>query len=143
MYCKVTCILVQWYSNLTSVVRWNSSLSYSFSVKSGVRQGGVLSPHLFAIYVDDLILSLRQLKVGCHIADLFVACIVYADDICLLAPSRSGLQLLLDTCESYGLSWCLSYNPSKSKVLHFGKDTFSPQIMMYGSSLNFTKEYKY
>ena len=135
-------LLVYWYSNLTSVVRWNSSLSYSFSVRSGVRQGGVLSPHLFAIYVDDLILSLRRLN-GCHIADIFLACIVYADDICLLAPSRSALQLLLDTCESYGLSWCLSYNPSKSKVLHFGKDTFSPQIMMYGKSLNFTKEYKY
>ena len=136
-------LLIYWYSNLTSVVKWNGSYSFSFSVGSGVRQGGVLSPHLFAIYVNDLILQLRKLNVGCYIVDIFVACIVYADDICLLAPCRSSLQLLLDTCESYGLSWCLSYSPSKSKLMHFGKVETKPTITMYGNSLDYTREYKY
>ena len=136
-------LLIYWYSTLTSIVKWNNSYSFSFTVKSGVRQGGVLSPHLFAIYVDDLILLLRKLRVGCHIIDLFLACFVYADDICLLAPCRSALQLLLDTCESYGLSWCLSYNPSKSKVMSFGKNSVSPPFTMYGNSLDFVQEYKY
>ena len=61
----------------------------------------------------------------------------------LLAPCRSALQLLLDTCESYGLSWCLSYNPSKSKVMSFGKNSVSPPFTMYGNSLDFVQEYKY
>ena len=91
----------------------------------GVRQGGVLSTHLFALYIDDLIKELRKLKNGCYIIDVFLACIVYADDICLLAPCRSALELLLNTCETYGLQWCLSYNPSKSKVMFFGKGTQS------------------
>ena len=136
-------LLIYWYSNLTSVVKWNGSYSYSFPVKSGVRQGGVLSPHLFSLYVDDLIISLRKLYVGCHIVDLFVACIVYADDICLLAPSRSALQLMLDTCESYGINWCLSYNPTKSKIMLFGKQTVNPRFSMYGSPLDFAIEYNY
>ena len=101
-------LLIYWYSNLTSVVKWNGVLSKPFRVLSGVRQGGVLSPHLFAIYVNDLILKLRETKNECYIADVFLACIVYADDICLLAPCRSALQKLIDNCESYGILWCLS-----------------------------------
>ena len=72
---------------------------------------------VFAIYIDDLIVKLRSLKNGCYIADIFLACIVYADDICLLAPTRSAMQLLLNTCEEYGISWCLTYNPKKTKVM--------------------------
>ena len=74
-------LIIYWYANLTSLVRWNNVHSESFRVPSGVRQGGVLSPHLFAIYMDDLILKLRVLKNSCHIANLFLSCIVYADDI--------------------------------------------------------------
>ena len=103
-------ILIYWYLNLTSVVKWNGCFSFSFTVQSGVRQGGVLSPHIFAIYVDDLISALQKLNVGCHIIDIFLACIVYADDICLLAPCRSSLQLLLDT----GFSLCITYKPTRS-----------------------------
>ena len=136
-------LLIYWYSNLTSMVKWNGVTSYSFDVRSGVRQGGVLSPHLFAIYIDDLIVELRNLEVGCHILDLFVAAIVYADDICLLAPSRSALQTLLDKCESYGLSWCLSYNPRKSKVMIFGKKCQTVPLRMYNNDLEVVNEYKY
>ena len=134
-------LLIYWYSNLTSMVRWDCAYSFSFSVPSGVRQGGVLSPHLFAVYVDDLILALRKLNVGCHIIDLFLSCIVYADDICLIAPSRSALQLLLDTCEHYRLLWCLSYNPSKSGIMRFGTDVSRPMFTMYGIVLDYTQEH--
>ena len=74
---------------------------------------------------------------------MFLACIVYADDICLLAPCRSALQLLLNTCETYGLQWCLSYNPLKSKVMFFGKGNQSSTFTMYGKNLEFVDRYKY
>ena len=52
-----------------SSVRWNGEFSRAFTVRSGVRQGGVLNLHLFAIYVDDLIANLRRLKVGCTLVE--------------------------------------------------------------------------
>ena len=136
-------LLIYWYSNLTSVVKWNNNFSSPFCVPSGVRQGGVLSPYLFVVYMDDLFQILRNMKHGCHILDLFVACIMYADDICLLAPCRSALQSLLDACENYGNTWCITYNPLKCKLMAFGSRITLPSISMYGKSLEFVDEYKY
>ena len=136
-------LIIYWYSNMTSVVKWNGKFSQSFRVFTGVRQGGVLSPHLFSVYVDDLIAKLRTLKNGCHIANVFLACLVYADDILLLAPCRSAMQILLSTCEDYGFSWCLTYNPSKTKVMVFGKNPDTPSLFMYGNLLEYVHEYKY
>ena len=72
-------------------VRWNSSWSNIFSVHSGVRQGSVLSPLLFAIYVDD-IGKLSDGKAGIYV-------VLYAYDILLLSPSVSKVQKLLAACE--------------------------------------------
>ena len=131
------------YSNLTSSVRWNGHYSRTFAVQSGVRQGGVLSPHLFAIYVDDLIVKLRKLKVGCHISNEFLAALVYADNFCLMAPSRTALQILLDTCVDYGKEWCITYNPKKSKIMLFGKTDHCLPLKMYEKDLEVVNEYKY
>ena len=49
--------------------------------------------------------ELRNSGVGCHLADLFVAVILYADDLTLMAPSRSAMQKLLDVCEEYSSRW--------------------------------------
>ena len=66
-------------------MRCINSLSPLFSVTNGVRQGGVLSPILFTVYLDDLLSSLKN-GIGCHWDGLFVGAAFYADDIAPLAP---------------------------------------------------------
>jgi len=90
-------LLKNWYSRLSCMVRWNSKLGTAFPILCGVRQGGILSPFLFAIYVDDLISSLRQCGYGVYIGTLFVRCVVYADDIVLLSVSCFDLPKI-DGC---------------------------------------------
>ena len=46
-------ILVYWLSNLKSRCRWNEAFSEYFSVPSGIKQGGILSPGLFTVYIND------------------------------------------------------------------------------------------
>ena len=61
----------------------------------GVRQGGVLSPALFAVYVDDIIERLNDSKLGCFIGDHYLGCIMYADDLILISVSVSILQQMI------------------------------------------------
>ena len=60
-----------------------------FNVRNGVKQGGVLSPLLFAIYTDSLLKRLEDSGVGCHMGGHFTGTLAYADDITLLSPSMS------------------------------------------------------
>jgi len=54
-------------------VLWNGVYSQNFPVVNGVKQGGIRSPVLFCIYIDDLLLTLRQTGVGCFwVAGLWV-----------------------------------------------------------------------
>ena len=57
-------IIMCWYCKCTAVVRWDNVLSQRFIIQAGVRQGGVLSPYLFALYIDSLIQSLAEWQNG-------------------------------------------------------------------------------
>ena len=47
-------MLLYWQTYEDFIVRWNNTLSSSFKLSNGVRQGGILSPRLFSVYIDDL-----------------------------------------------------------------------------------------
>ena len=81
-----------WYGNLQCQVKWNNTLGESFAVLCSVRQGGVLSPVLFAVYDNDLIPELKRSGYGIHVGSLFIGCVLYDHDIVLLSASCYGLQ---------------------------------------------------
>ena len=65
-----------WYLNMEYNVKWSKVYSDSFPVKCGTKQGGILSPDFFAIYLNDLINLLKATGVGCHITRRFIACLL-------------------------------------------------------------------
>jgi len=73
-------------------VKQKNNLSCLCSVKSGIRQGGILSSLPFNIYADLLISALRLPDLGCHIGDCYVGCIAYADDLILLSGSLTQFR---------------------------------------------------
>ena len=100
-------------------VRWDHSLSESFHVSNGIRQGGVLSPVLFAVYLDGLLEELADSGCGCYWRNLFAGAFCYADDIVLLAPCASALRMMLNICCSYASHHGLKFNPEKSQLICF------------------------
>ena len=107
------------YEQQTAWVKWGKVKSRTFGIVNGTRQGSVLSPALFAIYMDDLIVKLRKAGVGCHLGGVFTGVVGYADDLLLMAPSRSAMETMLKICEEYAeqnnLEFSTDPNPAKSK----------------------------
>ena len=60
------------YEGLTTKVKWMGGLSDSFQVKQGVRQGGVLSTHLYKLFLQDLLLELEHNAIGLHLGNIYV-----------------------------------------------------------------------
>jgi hypothetical protein len=107
------------YLNQELCIRWNGIVSDRFPVSNGVKQGGVMSPLLFGIYLDSLILKLRKCGYGCYIGPHFVGCLAYADDLVILSPTIQGLKHMLDMCRNFSEDFKVTFNGTKSQYIIF------------------------
>ncbi len=87
------------YTSQCLQVRLGNVMSEKVGAVNGVKQGGVLSPNLFAIYMDELLIRLKKSHVGCHIGNVFVAALAYSDDVTLICPTLKSLNILIKICE--------------------------------------------
>ena len=69
-------------------VKWGGTKSSIFSIVNGTRQGSILSTGLFALCMDDLLVELRPLGIGCHVAGVYMGAFGFCDDLLLLAPQE-------------------------------------------------------
>ena len=94
-------VVLDLYTSQSVAASWNGCTSNPFSVINGVRQGGVLSPILFNVYMGESIDKLKMNDVGCHIGRQFTGAFCYADDLTLLSPTIRGLQKMLNVCDDF------------------------------------------
>ena len=137
-------IIINWYCNLRCRVKWGEEFSGWFFIRAGVRQGGILSPDFYSIYVDELLYELQKSKIGCYYGIYFAAALFYADDMALLAPSLRGLESLLSICGNYCTEWDIGLNPKKSKCLYFGnRTTITHNVTLNNSVIEWVDEWPY
>ena len=89
-------LLLYMYINQKLQVRWNDIVSNRFNVNNGVRQGGVMSPLLFGVYMDGLLNKLKEQGKGCYMGQQLCGAAGYADDMILLCPTSAGLRKMID-----------------------------------------------
>ncbi|CAG2248147.1 unnamed protein product [Mytilus edulis] len=119
------------YHKVQSCVKVNGNLTQWFDVQCGLKQGCVLSPILFNIFINNLVNEVKSLNVGIPIEEEKICILLYADDIVLLAENESDLQMLLNVLHM----WChkndISVNMSKSKIIHFRPPSFPRSIYTF------------
>jgi hypothetical protein len=139
-------ILMDMYARQTIQTSWLGTKSDKFTCQNGVRQGGILSPLLYSVYNDVLLTKLKEAGYGCWIANHFYGALSYADDLCVLSPTVSGLQHMLNLCEEYGAKYEVLFNPKKTHCMRFSRDIYSckfPQLKLCGQQLNWVENVKY
>ena len=98
-------LLAYVYEEQAGCVRWDDIRSSEFSITNGTRQGSVLSPTLFSVYLDDLLKELRHLGLGCHVGGVWVGAAGYADDL-ILQKDTIYFSLQIQTLANLSLSVC-------------------------------------
>ena len=140
-------LLLSWYTTQKLVVRWGGTLSDSFGMANGIRQGSCLSPHLFNVYVDQLNYQLRNSGVGCHIANKCVNNLSYADDMVLLTPDAKSLNELLKICEEFAREYHITYSIMKTEamlILPRGTKLDNPPLIyLNGCVIGYVDRFRY
>ena len=138
-------LIAAWYSKCYVQVRWGNVLSDPFTVKAGVRQGGILSPFLFAVYIDSLIHKLKCSGHGLYICNVFLGCLLYADDVFLISHCVCVMQKMLDICSCVAEELDMRFNASKSFAMRVGIrcNVFCAPLYLDGSVVNYSREVKY
>ena len=109
------------YKETTYQIKFQDGLSGPISAIAGVKQGCVLSPLLFKIFLSDLPGIFDSACDPVQLYDTKISCLLYADDLILLSESPNGLQLCLNKLDIYCNKWNLEVNISKTKIMVFNK----------------------
>ena len=125
------------YTTQSFRVKWCSHITELTRASNGVKQGGVMSPLLFTLYIDVLLCRLQNSGYGCHIGNIFCGAMGYADDVILLAPTVTAMKHMLEICTQYGIEYSVLFNPDKTKFIHINNlnCNISPNILLMGKPI--------
>ena len=130
-------LIKSWYTNPESVVKHAGTLSHSFRVHRGVRQGSVLSPMLFLVVMDSLLHHLHTSELGLSINGLTISSAAHADDIRSTSNSITDLQKQGEIIEQFALDNALKLNVTKTKLIKSSARAYSPEeIQLTGQSIS-------
>ena len=132
------------YDNVQAQVKFGDIETDFFDVSVGVKQGCVLSPVLFSIFINEFTKVLKKHDIGVRIHNVCVGSLFWADDIVLIANDESELNIMLSLAAEFATNWQLQFNHSKSNVLIVGQRINNTKLWKLGNKqISEVDSYKY
>ena len=133
------------YTSDKACVKISNKYTEVFGINQGVRQGCVLSPLLFNIFLADLAKNLDSVKGKVKVNDSEISALFWADDILILSDSEAGLREMIRTLGEYSVQNKMEINTDKTKVMIFNKTGRLLRRSYYinGIQLENVRSYKY
>jgi hypothetical protein len=116
--------------------------------------GGVLSPLLFCIYIDNLLESLQEMELCVKIGKVSIDVLAYADDILIITHTKLNMQLMLNKLSELGEELEIKFNPNKSVYMVFNpiayrtknelkEDSWNGNLLLAGKKIDEVNVIKY
>ena len=145
----IVLFLMHYLRNQRARIIWKSERGEYIQIEKGVRQGGILSPFLFKLYIDDVLNDICNSNIGCMLGIKRINILAYADDLVLIAQSKEQLEKLYEILCKGMTDLELSINKNKTKCIifkqkhiktNFGDSTY---IRLVDDNFEIVKQYKY
>jgi hypothetical protein len=142
---KIINVLENWFSKSCTTIKWNNIFSKRVPLLTGVKQGGILSPLLFSLFVDVVLTKLEQSCLGCFIGQNCWNSYMYADDLILLSITVTDLQKMLNLCADVFSNLDLPINVSKCHCLRIGPrcNVDCSPLSIEGEAIHWVESTKY
>ena len=117
---RIWLALYKYYNATKAFVQTDDEYSETFNTSTGVKQGGPISPLLFAIYVDEMLIEISKIPGICRIGDEITGVLAYADDTMILAENVEAMNNAIKVVENYCQEFEIKINEAKSQLIVFG-----------------------
>ena len=144
---KIISLLVFWYTNQKMCVSWGGQLSRTFYMSNGIKQGSLISPYIFNVYVECLNDMLNNSGLGCCIGTNPLNNLSWADDLVILSPSSHAMQDMLKICDNFAKEHLMIFNTKKTKCMLFPSSQTpifkKPITVLSGKRLEYVDSFTY
>ena len=143
---RVTDFIRATYKDMSGEVKVGEVLSEPFGMTCGLRQGCVLSPLLFSLYINSLVEKLKAAGVGVECRGRLVSALLYADDAVLFAKDKEGMRVSLGVLSEWCKQWAVEINVDKCGVMHMrrrGVKRTGEKFHVDSKRIEVVEEYKY
>jgi hypothetical protein len=108
------------YKDMKGSIKIDNMYTEWFPIVSGIRQGDIIAPTMFNLYVNDLALEIRDMGLGIPLlgGDI-ISLLMFADDIVFIADTPEALQKMIDKASDWCERWRLFINITKTHIMHF------------------------
>jgi hypothetical protein len=136
------------YKVNTNYIISKNRISDKFETKEGLRQGGVLSPALFNIFIDEIIKTckpdLNKLHVGFRqLQQITITECAFADDVVIMANTEKGLQSNVNSWDEILKNHGMKINTKKTKVMMTAKEQETMNIKIGEENIEQVTHFKY
>lgn len=106
-----------WYNKLSSKIKWQGLLSREIKESQGLRQGGVWSPTAYKVFVNSLLTTFEENRLGAHLGSIFCGIPTVADDVTLVSNDANELQVMLNVQSAFANKQRFIISSQKSCVI--------------------------
>ena len=120
-----------WYTEMSSQIKWKGELSRVIAEKIGLRQGGGLSAGQYKTYTNRHLIAQEDASLGTFIGTTYVGCPTCADDTALVHHNAVDLQVALNLSSQFANQERFQFSSTKTKILIHGNSSYQQQTPIW------------